>query len=149
MKNMWNKAIQCYKRASSHHRVLPSHFPHSIIPWTLNKSLNRFISCLTVHDAVQGFLTYLQERRGAQQGKARPEQEGGRRARGQHVRWGQQGRERGKDVWMLNTVMEGKREIKFHAGAAIMNSIAEIPCFAGERFPWLRSKGWALNSAEN
>lgn len=139
--------------------ILPSRsasltFSHSIILWNLSKGVNRSICCVAVYDTVQGFLTYLQEGRGAQQGEAWPEgQEGGRRAPGQHIRWGLHCRERAEDVWMLNTV-NGRKERdwvscrcnhnEFHSWNPLLCrweiSLRDFSDFA---------KGWTLNSAEN
>lgn len=61
-------------------------------------------------ETVQAFLTYLQEGRGAQEGKAGlAGQQGGSRAPGQQSRWEQHWKERGKEAWMLKMV-EGRKE---------------------------------------
>lgn len=51
---MRNEATQCYKRASSHHRMLPSYLPHSMIPQNLNKDLNSSIPSLVVYARISG-----------------------------------------------------------------------------------------------
>lgn len=83
---------------------------------------------------------FLDLRPGGEEGtarRARPAgQQGGSGAPGQQSRGGQHWRERGKEAWMLKTAEGRKRGVKqSDAGAVIMKSVAEIPCFAGGRFP--------------